>query len=95
MEVTNVRVNRLVIDDSPVKAIVSITLDDVLVINSIKLIQLKNKTFLSFPERRVNEHNTYCIAHPISDEFRKEITKRVLSEYQQKYDEYVIKHAEC
>lgn len=94
MKITDIKVRKLIFDDKPVKAIVSITIDNALAVHDIKIVEVKNKVFVSFPETKIKE-KFLCTVHPISTEARSEIEKEILTAYNEAYSEYVITHADC
>jgi len=78
MEITEVRVS--VSDDRKIKAYASITLDNLLVIHGIKVLDGKKGVFMAMPSKRSGE-KFKDIVHPLNTDFRKQIQDRVLSEY--------------
>lgn len=86
MVITDVKV-RKIFDESPMKAIVSVTFDDQLAVHDIKVINTKDKLFIVMPSRK-NPDNTYRdIVHPINAEFRASLEKAVLEAYEAKLSE--------
>jgi len=81
MEITDIRIRRLT-DDPKMRAIVSVTLDDELVIHDIKVISGYEKMFLAMPSRRLSNGSFSDIVHPTKKELRKKIEDAVLSEYE-------------
>ena len=80
MQITNVKIRRLY-QDQRLKALVSVTLDGVLAIHDIKVIQGPERLFVAMPSRR-DENGIYRdIAHPISPQARRELEDAVLSCY--------------
>ena len=57
MVITDIKI-RKVFDESPMKAIVSVTFDDQLAVHDIKVINTKDKLFIVMPSRK-NPDNTY------------------------------------
>lgn len=81
MKVTDVRLN-IIQSDTAVKAIGSITLDDVLAIRGIRVMGDKNgNKFVAFPSREKSDGNYEDIAFPLTRELYNSITKAVLEEY--------------
>ena len=81
MEITNINVRKLC-NHETMKAICSVTFDDMLVIHDIKVIESESKTFIAMPSRK-NKNGQYSdIAHPINSELRTELEKAVLEAYQ-------------
>ncbi len=86
MVITNIKVRKL-FDESPMKAIVSVTFDDQLAVHDIKVISTKDKLFIVMPSRK-NPDNTYRdIVHPINAEFRTMLEKAVIEAYEAKLAE--------
>ena len=86
MVITDIKV-RKIFDESPMKAIVSVTFDDQLAVHDIKVINTKDKLFIVMPSRK-NPDNTYRdIVHPINGEFRALLEKAVLEAYEAKLAE--------
>ena len=84
MEVTNVRLTKTsnVLMESKVKAYVTVTLDDCLVINDLRLIEGKeDKLFVAFPTRQARNGQRFGIVYPINDEMRMKITNAVIKTY--------------
>ena len=70
MEITDIKVRKLFDNESPMKAVVSITLDNQLALHDIKVINARGKLFIVMPSRK-NPDNTYRdIVHPITADFR-------------------------
>ncbi len=81
MEITDIKIRRLT-DESKMRAIVSVTLDDELVIHDIKVISGYDKIFLAMPSRRLPNGGFSDIVHPTKHTLRKKIEDAVLSEYE-------------
>lgn len=81
MTITDVRVRKAV-KDGKMKAVVSITLDDVFVVHDIKVIEGEKGLFIAMPSRKSADGEYRDIAHPINSETRKLIQDRILWEYE-------------
>ncbi|MFT9055500.1 MAG: SpoVG family protein [Ethanoligenens sp.] len=72
--------------DSKVKAIVSITLDDLFVIHGVKVIETERGRFLAMPnENRPDaqgENMRRNIFHPITSDARRQLEKAVFEAYE-------------
>ncbi|MDD5650101.1 MAG: septation protein SpoVG family protein [Candidatus Nanoarchaeia archaeon] len=79
MEITEVRVT--ISDDKKVRAYVSITLDDILVVHGIKILDGKKGIFIAMPSKRVGD-KFKDLVHPLNTDFRKNIQHRILSEFE-------------
>ncbi|UBH13073.1 septation regulator SpoVG [Macrococcus armenti] len=80
MKVTDVRMRKL-ITDSRMKALVSITLDDVFVVHDLRVIEGNNGLFVAMPSKRTSDGEFRDIAHPINSEMRQEIQDAVMKVY--------------
>lgn len=88
MEITNIKI-RKVENHAKIAAVVSVTFDDVFVVNDIKVIYGTKGIFAAMPSRIgvVNgEERHMDIAHPISTPFRHYITAKVLEAYNKLID---------
>ena len=81
MKITDVRVRRIEKDDSKLKAVASITIDDCFVIHDIKVIQGETDLFIAMPSWKTKEGEYKDIAHPIKSETRIEISNLVLKAF--------------
>ena len=81
MQVTDVRV-RKVTSQNRMKAIASITIDDVFVIHDIKVIESDKGLFIAMPSRKTPNGEFRDIAHPINAETREKIQKAILEAYE-------------
>ena len=82
MVITDIKVRKL-FEEGPMKAIVSVTFDDSLVLHDIKVIYAKDRYFIVMPSRK-NPDGTYRdIVHPINSDFRSYIESAVLEKYRE------------
>ena len=79
MKITDLRVRLK--DESKLKGIVSITIDDCFVVHDIKVIDGKDGLFISMPNKKTADGDHIDIAHPINTETRLEIKNVVLEAY--------------
>ena len=82
MTITDIHVRKLY-DNEKMKAIVSVTFDDMLVIHDIKVIQGAEKTFIAMPSKKNADGHFSDIAHPINAEMRRELEDKVLEAYRE------------
>ncbi|MCR5651669.1 MAG: septation regulator SpoVG [Lachnospiraceae bacterium] len=80
MEITDVRI-RKVDKEGKMKAIVSITLDDVFVVHDIKVIEGDKGLFIAMPSRKGADGEYRDIAHPINSDMRTKIQDLILETY--------------
>jgi len=82
MQITDVRV-RLVNRESKMRAVVSITIDDVFVVHDIKVMEGEKGLFIAMPSRKTGDGEYKDIAHPINSETRDAIQKLIISKYEE------------
>ena len=81
MRITDVRVRKMT-QDSKMKAIVSITIDDEFVVHDIKVIEGEKGLFIAMPSKKATDGEYRDIAHPINSTTRDRIQKIILESYE-------------
>jgi stage V sporulation protein G len=79
VEITEVRIS--LINESKLRAFVSITIDNCFVVRGIKVIQGPNGLFISMPSRRTSKGTYQDLAHPIREEMRLKMDKLILDAF--------------
>lgn len=82
MNITDIRIRTVKKDDSKLKAVASITIDDCFVVHDIKIIEGTDGLFIAMPSRKTAENEYKDIAHPINTETREILKNLVLSAYE-------------
>ena len=80
MNITDVRV-RKVARSGKMKAVVSITIDDVFAVHDIKVIEGDKGLFIAMPSRKAADGEYKDIAHPINSETRNELQELILQKF--------------
>lgn len=80
MKVTDVRLRKIQ-TDGRMKALVSITLDEVFVIHDLRVIEGNSGLFVAMPSKRTPDGEFRDIAHPINSDMRQEIQDAVMKVY--------------
>ena len=81
MNITDVRV-RKVARNGKMKAVVSITIDDVFVVHDIKVIEGDKGLFIAMPSRKAADGEYRDIAHPNNSGTRDMIQSIILAKYE-------------
>lgn len=81
MDITDIRIRKINLD-SKMKAIVSVTFDNSLVVHDIKVIEGGEKLFVAMPSRKTPEGEYKDIAHPINSDMRSSLEHSILEKYQ-------------
>lgn len=83
MEITDVKIRKL-IPEGRLKAIVSVTFDNMLAVHDIKIVQGEERLFVAMPSRKDETGTFRDIVHPVIAESRKKLEDSVLSAYELK-----------
>jgi len=81
MQITDIRIRKINLD-SKMKAVVSVTFDNALVVHDIKVIEGADKLFVAMPSRKTPEGEFKDIAHPINMDMRDKLENSILQKYQ-------------
>lgn len=82
MKITDVRIRLVTKEDSKLKAVASITIDECFVVHDIKVIEGKEGFFISMPSKKTPDGEYRDIVHPINTETREKIIEEVLEAYE-------------
>ena len=82
MNITDVRVRKIA-KEGQMKAVVSITLDDVFVVHDIKVIEGEKGLFIAMPSKKTADGEYRDIAHPINSATRELIQNKILDAYKE------------
>ena len=82
INITDVKI-RKTSEEGKMKAVVSITFDNMFVVHDIKVIEAKDKLFVAMPSRRTPEGEFKDIAHPINAQMREVLQSSILEKYSQ------------
>ena len=81
MEITDIRI-RKIDAEGKMKAIVSVTFDDMFVVHDMKIIEGQNGLFIAMPSRKTPNGEYKDIAHPINSGTRERIQEIILEKYE-------------
>ncbi|MDO5036961.1 MAG: septation regulator SpoVG [Tissierellia bacterium] len=80
VKITDIKIRR-VNPSAKMKAIISVTFDDAIVIHDIKIIDNQGSLFLAMPSQRLKNGEFRDIAHPINSEAREKLERAIFQEY--------------
>ena len=83
MNITNIRIRKM-LDDGRLRAVVSVTVDDMLAVHDVKVVQGDDRLFVAMPSRRDEVGIFRDIVHPISSEAREYFEKSVIAAYEER-----------
>lgn len=80
MHITDIRIRRT-FEEGPLKAVASITIENILAIHDVKVVFARDHYFVVMPSRK-NPDGTYRdIVHPITADFRQTMEQMVIEAY--------------
>ncbi len=82
LEISNVKMH-LLKEDSKVKALVSLVLEEHIVIHGIKVVEGSSGLFVAMPSRKNKDNEYKDIVHPVTNEFRQVLQDTVLEVYKE------------
>ncbi|MBQ8568717.1 MAG: septation regulator SpoVG [Oscillospiraceae bacterium] len=80
MTITDIKI-RKIITEGRLRAVISITLDNMLAVHDIKVVQGDERLFVAMPSRKDENGIFRDIVHPISPEARQMIEAQILEAY--------------
>lgn len=80
MEITDVKI-RKIMSEGRLKAVVSVTIDDMFAVHDIKVVQGDERLFVAMPSRKDENGVFRDIVHPISAAARKPFEDSILEAY--------------
>ena len=86
MEITSVSVHKVEKENSRMKGIASVLIDDAFAVHDIRIIEGDNGLFIAMPSRKTPVGEYKDIAHPINQEVRTMFEKEILDAYEKAED---------
>ena len=86
MEITSVKVRKIEKENSNMRGIASVTLDNEFVVHDIKVIEGRNGLFIAMPSKKLANGEHKDIAHPITQEVRTMFEKAIFEAYENAED---------
>ena len=87
LNITDTKIRLVQKEDSKLKAIASIIIDDCFAVHDIKIIAGAEGVFVAMPSRKTPDGEFKDIAHPINTETREFVKTLVLDAYKQAIEE--------
>ena len=82
MKITSVTVNKKEKENSRMKGIAKVVIDDCFAVNDIRIIEGDNGLFIAMPSRKRSTGEYKDIAHPINSETRQMFEKEIIEAYE-------------
>ena len=86
MKITNISIRKVDREDSRMKGIASVLLDDEFAVHDISIIEWTKGLFIAMPSRKTSTGGFKDIAHPISQEVRSMFEREILDAYEKAED---------
>lgn len=83
MKISEVRIRKVENDDSKLKAVASVTIDECFVVHDIKIIKGESGMFIAMPSKKNKDGEFKDIAHPINPEARQKLSDAILDAFAQ------------
>lgn len=81
MQITDVKIRKLM-SSGRLRAVVSVTIDDMFAVHDIKVVQGEERLFVAMPSRKDENGIFRDIVHPISSDARKLFEESILTAYE-------------
>lgn len=81
MEITSVKIRKVEKENSRMKGIASVVVDNAIAIHDIRIIEGDNNLFIAMPSRKTPAGEYKDIVHPINQEVRTMFEKEILDAY--------------
>lgn len=93
MEITDVKI-RKIMSDGRLRAVVSVTIDELFAVHDIKVVQGDERLFVAMPSRKDENGVFRDIVHPISASARKLFEETILDAYERQLAVLETEHPE-
>ena len=87
MKITSVTVKKIDKENSRMKGIASVLIDDCFAVHDIRIIEGDNGLFIAMPSRKASDGEYKDIAHPINSTTREKIQQIILKKYEEAAEE--------
>lgn len=81
MKITSVKVKKIEKENSKMKGIASIFLDDEIAIHDIRILEGNSGLYIAMPSRKKSTGEYKDIAHPLNQDVRTAFERAILTEY--------------
>lgn len=83
MKITSVNIRKVEIENSRMKGIASVLLDDSFAVHDIRVIEGEKGLFIAMPSKKTPDGGYRDIAHPINPEVRSMFEEAILKAYEE------------
>ncbi len=82
LKISDIRVRIIKKEDSKLKAVASMTIDECFVVHDIKIVEGNQGYFISMPSRKTADGEYKDTVHPLNTETRNQIESAILAEFE-------------
>ncbi len=93
MQITDIKV-RKTFEEGPLRAVVSLTLDDQLAVHDVKVIYARDRFFVVMPSRKNPDGTFRDMVHPINATFRADMEEAIIAAYREQLEKEAAAPAE-
>lgn len=83
LNITEVRIRLMEKNDTKLKAVASITIDDCFVVHDLKIIEGPDGNFIAMPSKKTPSGEYKDIAHPLNTDTREALRTLILTKYEE------------
>lgn len=83
LNITEVRIRLMEKNDTKLKAVASITIDDCFVVHDLKIIEGPDGNFIAMPSKKTPSGEYKDIAHPLNTDTREALRNLILTKYEE------------
>ena len=83
MRISEVRIRKVEGDESKLKAVASVTIDECFVVHDIKIIKGESGMFIAMPSKKDKNGDFKDIAHPINPATRQELSDAIIKAFEE------------
>ena len=94
MNITDIRVKKIS-ETGKMRAIASITFDDMFVVHDIKVIEGQSGLFIAMPSKKTPSGEYKDVAHPINSQARQSIQMQILEAYENLPEDFQQEEADA
>lgn len=81
MKITSISITKIEKEDSRLRGVATIIMDDAIAIHNIRIIEGDNGLFVAMPSRKNSNDEYVDIVHPIKKEIREMIDNEIINSY--------------
>lgn len=81
MEITNISIKKIDRENSRLRGMATVILDDQIAIHNIRIIEGNRGLFMAMPSQKIDDGKYEDIVHPITNDFRNKLQDMILEKF--------------